>query len=113
MRRGDKPFIDPHIFQKEKNANDPYVVSDKTCEGCRYYGWLSSRGSLRMCTYAYVTGKVRPKGETCEECSVKELGLLARPITAFDEARLESLRRYNAKKEKMEKEKEKQKNEGT
>lgn len=58
------------------HPRDPYVVSDKTCSGCVYYAplYASVPRSTRCCNYTYLTGKVRPEGETCAECSVKAKG---------------------------------------
>ena len=54
---------------------DPYVVSDSTCKGCIHYAPLAecSISSMWCCTYILDTGHRRPEGETCAECSVKEL----------------------------------------
>ena len=54
---------------------DPYVVSDSTCKGCIHYAPLAecSISSLWCCTYILDTGHCRPAGETCAQCSVKEL----------------------------------------
>ena len=55
---------------------DPYVVSDATCKGCIHYAPLSeySISSMWCCNYILDTGHCRPKGETCAECSVREVG---------------------------------------
>lgn len=52
------------------------MVSPKTCSGCIYYGpiALSNHKSLRCCNYFYLTGQLRPRDETCADCSVKTLG---------------------------------------
>lgn len=54
---------------------DPYVVSDATCKGCIHYAPLAecSISSMWCCAYILDTGHCRPKGETCAECSVKEV----------------------------------------
>ena len=54
---------------------DPYVVSDATCKGCIHYAPLAecSISSMWCCTYILDTGHRRPEGETCAECSVKEI----------------------------------------
>ena len=54
---------------------DPYVVSDSTCKGCIHYAPLAdcSITSTWCCTYILDTGHRRPEGETCAECSVREL----------------------------------------
>lgn len=54
---------------------DPYVVSDSTCKGCIHYAPLAecSISSMWCCTYILDTGHCRPKGETCAECSVREV----------------------------------------
>lgn len=54
-------------------SKDPYVVSDATCKGCIYYAPLaqSSISSMWFCSYALDTGKCRPRGESCVDCSVK------------------------------------------
>lgn len=54
---------------------NPYVVSDATCKGCIHYAPLAecSISSMWCCTYILDTGHRRPEGETCAECSVKEI----------------------------------------
>ena len=54
---------------------DPYVVSNATCKGCIHYAPLAecSISSTWCCTYILDTGHCRSKGETCAECSVKEV----------------------------------------
>lgn len=54
---------------------DPYVVSDATCRGCIHYGPLAecSISSMWCCNYILDTGHSRPKGESCVDCSVKEV----------------------------------------
>ena len=54
---------------------DPYVVSKATCKGCIHYAPLAdcSISSTWCCTYILDTGHRRPEGETCAECSVKEI----------------------------------------
>lgn len=46
-----------------------WLVSDKACKGCKYYGFL---GAARWCMYTYDTGRIRqnPPGK----CEVKSCG---------------------------------------
>jgi hypothetical protein len=46
-----------------------WLVADKYCKGCKYYGKLSSSGihGYRCCDYTYYTGKIRQNPpKTCE-----------------------------------------------
>ena len=54
-----------------------WLVSDKTCKGCKYYRYLSSSYSLKCCDYTYVTGQIRT--EKPKDCTVKKKGRL-KPI---------------------------------
>lgn len=57
-----------------KQQTDPFIVSDETCKGCLFYGQMTGLGSRTMCCdYTYLTGKFKPEGETCAECSVKNV----------------------------------------
>lgn len=61
---------------RSRKPSDPYVVSDRTCAGCIYYGPLHTGvpKSIRCCNYTWHTGLVRPIDETCADCSVKQIG---------------------------------------
>ena len=61
-----------------------WLVSDKTCAGCKYYGWLGSmsKRGVRMCEYTWLTGRM--KEEPCATCDVKVIG---KRRTAMDAAR--------------------------
>lgn len=81
-------------------SSDPYVVSAKTCSGCIYYGPLhvSSQHSIKCCNYLYDTGNARPEGETCAECSVKQIGKRQRPKVQINIDHSEAgIRRYREK----------------
>lgn len=56
-----------------------WLVSDKTCKGCKYYGYLSphQHSGMRCCNYTYYTGKVRT--DMPKACTVKTKGRL-KPI---------------------------------
>lgn len=51
---------------------EDWLVKDKYCKGCMYYGRLSYAGSDRCCDYTYITGKVR-YNPPCD-CEVKKKG---------------------------------------
>lgn len=50
-----------------------WLVSDKTCKGCKYYGNLTpgNRHGGRCCDYTFITGKLRKNKPA--ECEVKVL----------------------------------------
>lgn len=52
-----------------------WLVSDKTCKGCRYYGWLSESSKTRACLLTCYTGEIRK--EKPKDCKHKKLGRLA------------------------------------
>lgn len=54
----------------DNSKKDPFIVSDQTCKGCYYYGYLSGV-ACKDCEYTCITGKLRPAGETPANCSVK------------------------------------------
>lgn len=64
------------MSRPRRTSSDPYVVSDRTCSGCVYYGPLHTGvpKSIRCCNYTWQTGLLRPPDETCADCSVKRLG---------------------------------------
>ena len=49
-------------------TKEEWLVSDKYCKGCKYYGWLSPSGyRTRCCDYTYYTGEIRQNPpKTCE-----------------------------------------------
>ena len=51
-----------------------WLVSDKTCKGCKYYRWLSSHSGSKCCDYTYITGQIRT--EKPKDCTVKKKGRL-------------------------------------
>ena len=53
---------------------EKWLVSDKYCKGCKYYGRISasSTKSCLCCDYTYITGKIRENPP--ESCEVKEKG---------------------------------------
>ena len=53
-------------------AENPKLVSDAACKGCRHYGYIYSE--IRCCNYCFDTGHPRPRGELPAECSVKRNG---------------------------------------
>ncbi len=69
-----------------QNASKPvpedkaWIVSDKTCRGCQYFGYLSGTGGTKACNYTLLTGRVRH--EPCATCEVKTTGRrLRRAVT--------------------------------
>lgn len=36
-----------------------WLVSDDTCLGCVYYGWIYTGSVIRCCDYTYYTGVVK------------------------------------------------------
>lgn len=51
-----------------------WLVSDATCKGCQYYGWLSASAQIRACMYTCYTGKIRT--DKPKDCTVKRRGKL-------------------------------------
>lgn len=52
---------------------EDWLVSDKTCKGCMYYGYLSRSGrGNRCCDYTYITGRIRK--DRPKDCTVKKKG---------------------------------------
>lgn len=46
---------------------EDWLVSDKYCKGCIYYGTLSHSGNIRCCDYTDYTWKIRQNPpKTCE-----------------------------------------------
>lgn len=46
---------------------EDWLVSDKYCKGCKYYGTLAKSGGIRCCDYTYYTGSIRQNPpKTCE-----------------------------------------------
>ena len=52
-------------------TKEDWLVSNKTCKGCMYYGYLATYCD-RCCDYTYLTGKVRHNPPS--SCEVKEIG---------------------------------------
>lgn len=56
----------------KKKAKNPFVVTLKTCGDCAYLGFVTGdTGRAWCCDYTFKTRKLKPKGETCAQCSVK------------------------------------------
>lgn len=52
---------------------DDWIVNEKYCEGCKYYGYLSNKKTGgRCCDYTYRTGKARQNPP--KSCEAKEIG---------------------------------------
>ena len=51
---------------------EDWLVSDKYCKGCKFYGYLSHSGSTRCCDYTFLTDKIRKN--IPKKCEVKEKG---------------------------------------
>lgn len=56
-----------------KDSAKDYLVSDRYCTGCIYYGYLSPSARMggRCCDYTYCTGRIRQG--TTRNCHVKTL----------------------------------------
>ena len=55
------------------NNEEDWLVSDETCKGCIYYGYLSRSGrGNRCCDYTYITERIRPG--IPKDCTVKMKG---------------------------------------
>lgn len=50
---------------------EDWLVSDKTCKGCKYYGSLGWNHTNRCCDYTYITGRFRENKPA--ECEVKTM----------------------------------------
>lgn len=57
---------------------EDWLVKDKYCKGCKYYGYLSHSGKsgIRCCDYTYYTGRIREN--LPKHCEVKVKG--KRPV---------------------------------
>mgnify|MGYP003294783012 CR=1 FL=1 len=51
---------------------EKWLVNDKYCKGCKYYGTLSFSTKTRCCDYTYYTGRIRENMP--KHCEVKEKG---------------------------------------
>lgn len=49
-----------------------WLVSDKTCKGCKYYGYLSVSGRVKACLYSVYEKGVRT--EKPKDCKHKKMG---------------------------------------
>lgn len=65
------------------NAEE-WLVSDKYCKGCKYYGYLSNGGhvGVRCCDYTYYTNKIRHNPP--KTCEVKQKGKRPRKYSSTD-----------------------------
>lgn len=54
-----------------KNEKE-WLVSDKTCKGCMYYGWFDWSSKTRYCMYTSITNKIRT--DKPKDCTVKQIG---------------------------------------
>lgn len=63
------------IYKDERSDSmEEWLVSDKTCKGCIFYGVLApGYNSGRCCDYTFITNKVRHNKPA--ECEVKVEGL--------------------------------------
>lgn len=57
-----------------------WLVKDKYCKGCKYYGHLTPGNSGRCCDYTYLTGRFRENPPAT--CEVRETG--KRPSASLD-----------------------------
>ena len=70
-----------------------WLVSDKTCKGCKYYGCLApGHKTQRCCDYTFTTGKIRQNKPA--ECEVKVLA----DVKASVELYRRSIERFNPQK---------------
>lgn len=70
-----------------------WLVSDKTCKGCKYYGFMTpgNRG-VRCCDYTFITGRIRRNKPAACEVKVLRKGLKTM------EMRTQSIPTYSPKK---------------
>lgn len=59
-----------------------WLVSDKTCKGCMYYGWFNASSKTRACLITCYTGIIRK--EKPKDCKHKKYG---KPPEYVDELR--------------------------
>lgn len=59
---------------------EKWLVSDKTCKGCMYYGRIGGHSGKRCCDYTYLTGRFRKNPPAT--CEVKKKGI--RPVLSRD-----------------------------
>lgn len=50
---------------------EKWLVNDKYCKECKYYGWINRSGVCRCCDYTYLTGKIRKNPPASCEVRVK------------------------------------------
>lgn len=58
----------------QTNNEADWLVNDKYCKGCKWYGYLSFSGihGTRCCDYTYLTGLIRHNPP--KKCEVKQIG---------------------------------------
>ena len=58
---------------ERSDSMEDWLVSKKTCKGCKYFGHISPgyKSSTRCCDYTFATGKIRQNKPA--ECEVKVL----------------------------------------
>ena len=53
-------------------GKDPFIVSRETCGDCVFFGYITGdTGRVDCCDYVWRMCRLRPKGGTCADCSVK------------------------------------------
>lgn len=64
-----------------KKKPDPFIVTEEICGDCLYFGFVTGdTGRAWCCDYTFKTHRVRPKGETCAQCSVKVIKKQEEPL---------------------------------
>jgi hypothetical protein len=70
------------MAEHELTKEEDWLVSDKACKGCKYYGTLSHSGGIRCCDYTYFTGRIRKNPP--KSCEVKKKGPRPRGFQSTD-----------------------------
>ena len=66
-----------------KQDDNEWIVSDKYCKGCKWYGSLCSGSSgIPCCDYTFYTGRIRENPP--KTCEVKEAGKLPKGFRRKD-----------------------------
>lgn len=61
---------------------EDWLVSDKYCKGCKYYGTLSHSSHIRCCDYTAIKRRIRQNPP--QYCEVKEKGKRERGLQSTD-----------------------------
>ena len=84
------------IMPKPPEEDKTWIVSDKTCRGCKYFGYLNGSTGLKACNYTWLTGRIRH--EPCATCEVKTTGRRARKTPTLPVNNGDWVKELNTKK---------------